>query len=396
MKGKDHSYKGEKLIVNLTKSSLIVRLVFIGLGLAIACLSFYSVFSRVLRTQSGWQSVPSGSTKTPAGQEFSLMYEIGVSGRSPSEEWVKLNKRYPTLLDEAYKIFSTKPYDGVSNLTVLNGHPNEPVTVEPALYGALQQMKAAGSRYLFYAPIFEQYHGLLGCENDWDAANFDPVLNEDVAAFVRAVVAFAADDQSIDVEFGEPYTVTLRVSQEYQAFAAEHEVSDYIDLSYLRNGFVIDYVADRLMEEGYTAGVLSCREGYTRALGGGAYSLNLFAKMENTVKQVGAMTYSGAMSLVPFRSYPLGDADGTNYYVYADGRVVHPFLDLNTGLCAVAMPELVTFSRQGGCAELLMNSWNGFVSGVPTLEALNRLGVETVVCTKDGVFCSDPDINIKY
>ena len=58
----------------------------------------------------------------------------------------------------------------------------------------------------------------------------------------------------------------MSVSDDYLAFAEKNFISDFIDFSWMKNAFITDYVADVMIDNGYTLGSLTSYDGFTRNL----------------------------------------------------------------------------------------------------------------------------------
>ena len=56
------------------------------------------------------------------------------------------------------------------NLRYINAHPNEDVTVDAALYAALELLEGSGTRYHYLAALYEQYYSLFNSATDAEAA----------------------------------------------------------------------------------------------------------------------------------------------------------------------------------------------------------------------------------
>ncbi len=379
----------KKIVVEYTERGLAVRLLCLCIAVIAAAFAFYTVFAEVLHTQSGWETIEAGSTVSGAGDEFVFQYQIGVSGASASADWTALSRLYPEYLDRAYQVFSSQEYADVNNLYYLNRHPNEAVAIEPELYAALESMDSLGSRYAYYAPVYEQYHAIFGCTNDWETESFDPTENDQVMDYVRQVLAFAGDSGSISLEFLGDSTVCLHVSQAYLDFAQAYEVEDYLDFFYLTNAFVVDSVADQLIAGGYTAGILSSVEGFSRALGGDTYAVTLYDRQGDTVYQAATLEYSGAMSLAFLRAFPLTASDAAFYYVKESGEIRNPFISMDTGLCQTAAESLLVYAGDMGCAELLLRSWDTYVAETLDVSALTAQGIQWVYFADGAAVASD-------
>ena len=159
-------------------------------------------------------------------------------------------------------------------------------------------------------------------------------------------------------------TVVLRVSDAYRAFARQNGITAYTDLTWMKNAFIIDYLADTLNEKGYTLGNLTSYDGFTRNLdkSGQVYAFNLFNKVGATVYPAGIMYYSRPISIVNYRSYAMNTLDALRFYVYGDGTTATPYMSLDDGLDKCASTELICFSYSKGCAETLLSSVGEYIS----------------------------------
>ena len=97
----------------------------------------------------------------------------------------------------------------------------------------------------------------------------------------------------------------------------------------MKNAFITDYVADVMIENGYTLGSLTSYDGFTRNLDltsaitkfkcrSGCfrdsrrkcdYSFNLYDRQGNIIYPAGVMHYNGAESIVSLHNYPMSDKE---------------------------------------------------------------------------------------
>lgn len=372
--GRKEKKERKKIEVTLTKSGIILRLIFMVIALSIASYSFYYIFTKLLHTESGWQMITAES-ESSASSEFTFYYQIGVSGTSASQEWGTLNKLYPTLLDRGYNIFGIDEAEGVGNLYQLNSHPNEEVYIEPELYDALQRMQEAESRIVYYAPVYVLYKSLFACTDDYSATNFDPVGNEELTEYVKTVCSFAKTDEHIRVELLGNSKAKLVVSGEYLNFAKENEIEVFLDFYYAKNAFLIDYVADNLTENGYRAGVLTSIEGFARALGEGNYTINRYYYQEgNTAEEVNYY-FDGPQSIVSLRDFLFYGERNPYLYKMEDGTTRHIFIDPETGLSREGVHQVLAKSENLGCSDILLKLYDAFVEGEKAIDELNKYGM---------------------
>ena len=55
---------------------------------------------------------------------------------------------------------------------------------------------------------------------------------------------------------------------EYADFASQNDIGEYPDFFWLKNAFIVDYIAEHLAENSYIHGTITTYDGYTRHLGG--------------------------------------------------------------------------------------------------------------------------------
>lgn len=334
------------------KLRLVLAIVF---GLFAAVMIVYGIFS-LLNTEPGWQQIEAKTTEgTTCAGEFSFYYYIGEADITASAEYKQLVNAYTEAARHAYCVFdSTMAYAGIGNLYTLNQNIDQTVTLDPLLYDALLAMKDQ-LPYLFLAPAYADYRNLFACTDDTQLYPFVASENEEEAAYLQKIAAFATDSESISLDFLGNNTVCLHISDEYAAFADEYGIVQFVDFFYMQNAFVIDYLAEQLASVGFTRGVLSSYDGYSRNLDSTTelYSLPIYHLKENTVYSVAEMQYTGPMSIVYLRAYPLNNMDFLHYYTREDGNIYTAYVDLTDGISRTSIDTLIGYSETLSCVEIL-------------------------------------------
>ena len=395
----DHPAPVERIQLNEDKLRMrfILAVVFLAVGLG----ALFFALTRLLTPDAGWQEIQTSGGGYSVGSDFTFFYDLGADGGSLTGEKKKLTVLYTQAAAEAYQIFQAhERYEGVGNLASLSDSPNEPVRVEPGLYKALEQIVTSGRRELYLAPVYEMYYSLFHCQDYSETADYDPYQNEDLAAWCREAAAFAGDPAAISVELLGDDRVCLRVSEEYLAFLREYQITDFLDLFWMKNAFAADYLADALTAGGFTHGRLTSREGFVRSLDpGDEFVVSLYHRMaDGRAECVGGMSCAGPVSLVCLYAYPVSGSEDW-YYAMPDGTVRSPFVDVADGLCRTAVPELTAYSRVSGCAGTLLSALGPFIADVLDTDALSALadnGVETVRCEDGAILYTDPTADFPY
>lgn len=332
----DGDRKGMIILLGVTMAAVMVFLL------------VYALSS--IPTRAGWTLIESSQSTTGCQSQYVFQYNLGKNG-SATVQNKAVSAIYGQATDDAWKALSCTPYEGVHNLNTLNRHPNEPVQVDSILYGVIEQL--GDSRFLFWAPLYAYYGGLYSSTNDESAGAVDPMRNPEAAEYVKHLASFAANREDISLELMGEGRVQLHVSQQYLDFAAENELTGFLDFGWLRNAFVLDYAADCLLERGYPDGTISSYDGFTRSLGEESFSVNLFSLMEGVPREMASVQFTGPMTQVSFRRMPLYELDAVNYYAYQDGTIRGPYLGAD-GQLRSGCDSMLLLSQTQGCAALAL------------------------------------------
>ena len=346
---------GPRARIELSGKHLWLRILLVVVLVGMAAGFFGQAIHAALTPEPGWQQIKAAAQLPMAG-ELTLEYYL-TSGQEKA-----LTGLYTEALEEASRLFGGETSEA-GTLGYLNAHPGETVTVAPALYEALALLERQDSRYLYYAPVYEQYRGLYSCETDAEAQDFDPAVSDEIRKFVEQACAFAADPQSVQLELLGDNQARLTVSPEYRAFARENGVEAFLDFFWLRNAFAVDYIAEQLAAAGYREGILTSFEGFARVLGEGSFQMELYGLSGGKVASAGTLTYTGPKAMVQFRAFPMVQLDQLHYYVTQSGAVRTPFIDEQTGTTWAAAEHMAAVSTLRSCAELALMTLPVFTAG---------------------------------
>ena len=378
------------------KPRLILTIVFFIIAIIAITYGVVSMNS----TDDGWRTVEvSSKLDGSCLPEIAFQYNLGASGVAAGVEYRELSKVYTEAADNATKFFNNRYYVDTSNLRTLNDSPNSDVAVEPELYDALKLLSDSGRREMFYAPYYDEYTSLFLCVDENEAYNFDPKRNPEVEQYINSLSAYVGDENHVSLTFGENNTLRLNVSDEYLAFAEDYGITSYVDLYWMKNAFVVDYIAKKLTENGFYFGSLSTFDGYVRNLDKGSgyiYGFNLYDKVGDTVNPAAIMKYSGQISVVNYRSYPMTDLDAPYYSEDADGNTLSKYIGGN-GYPASATGSLVMFSREKSCAEILVRTMEYYLADtLDTAEVENIPEISCVYCEDSKVVTNSTDEKISF
>lgn len=371
----------------------ILALLCLILGIA---LMGYGLMS-ALNTEPTWQQISVSSSQAHCGEDFQLMYDFSEAGKNASTQEKALTNLYSQAAVDGYRAFTPDVLEeGLGNVAWLNAHVNEAVTVEPGLYRALEQVVASGDRQIFLAPAAEQYRHVFTSASDQEAAEYDPAKNEAVGQWFSEVASFVSDPAAVKVILYGENRAMLSVSEEYLAFARENEIDRFLDFGWMTNGFLADFLAETLAENGFTQGYLTCKDGFTRNLdtSGQEYYGNLLTGQGTDLVSPGQLVYKAPASLVMLHRFSLETGDS---YTYASGETVTAYLDPLDCRSKAATDSLLVYSGETGCGELLLQVTSLYIADSfdsVALAALREEGTYGVWCQENTVFYNDPSLTL--
>lgn len=353
----------------------IIRHVLIVILMAISIVAVFIGLNSTRDLEPGWQEIQVATEKANCSAEFLLMYDFSDYTTNDSiEELKKVNALYTTLTEDGYAIFTASDDEtDFRNVRYLNDHINETVTVDPVLYKALELIVRYDSRYPFLAAVYEYYDQVFAQTDEIDARRYDPSKSHDLMDDVQEMASYANNSDMVWLELLAGNQVCLHVSDAYQIFASSHELDTFFDFHWLTNAFIIDYMAEALMEQGYTSGYLASYDGFNRNLDtrGISYSHNVYDRLDNGVYMPAVYNYREPNAIVVLRNYPMSEMDRWHYFSYGDGTVTTTFLDPADGVSKSATDNLFVYSRDLGCGEMLLQAAPLFIA-----EELNVVGLQ--------------------
>lgn len=358
---------------------IILVVVLLALGFTMIFMGLVSLLNK----DPGWTQIETDGKEISCAADFVLMYEI--SGTAESK---KVTQVYSEAARDALSLFE----DGLDGL---NANRNTVVELAEPVYRALETLENAGTREHYLAPVNEEYNRVFLAESQAEAGRYDPNRDADAAALVDEMMVFLRDPEAVSVSLLGNFQARLNVSAEFEAYLADNEIDTVVELGWMRNAFAADYIADCLTEAGLTKGYLVSYDGFTRTLDPGNYSQNLFHREGVNVYLPARLNYSGPMSIVSLRAYPMVEEDRWHYYAYDDGFITTAMLDPETGRSVSAGEELTGCSQSLGCGELLAAMLPVYLAPELDEGALTAMENAAFVWFKGTTLrYSDPDLSI--
>ena len=380
--------------LEVSEKNMRGRLIGVVILLAIAFTAIGVAVKDAFTTDPGWKVMDCYAEIVTYSDDLVFSYYLGSEGNATAEERA-INTVYSQAMTDAYRFFTDQALeDGTKNLAYLNAHLNETVSIEPALYTALEKLENAGLRHAYLAPVYVEYKPVFLSQNTSEAAVYDPMKNADLADYVREAAAFANDPAHVRLELLGNDQVCLWVSEAYRVFLETHEIETVLDLNWMTNAFVVDYAADLLIKQGFTKGFIASYDGFTRNLGGleEEFRFNLFNREGQNYELAGALGYKGAFSVVYLRDYPMNDADRWHYMGYEDGTITTTYLDPADGMSKSAVTDLVVYAADKSCVDLLTVAAPAMIA--EELDVRSLLTANAIWSEDKTLFHTDSDANI--
>lgn len=356
----------------LSDKNRTVRWVLIIILLVIGAVSIVWALTNALNTPAGWQSIQASSGGLSCSHEFALQYDLGAGEKSATQERKELSSLYTQLTQKAWLLFYWEAVDSDTvGLSQLNSRPNAELRVDAGLYKALEQVTKEGNRSIFFGPVYSAYDNLFQSDDPAMALRNDPTTDPDTKDHVRILANYAKDPQHVELELRGENRVFLKVSSDYQQFLQDSGVTRILDFGWLRNAFIIDYMADALIAAGFENGYIFSVDGHIRNLDprGNTFSMNLV--MDGKVAAI--MDYAAPMSIVSLRSYPTYEELQDRFYTFADGRTVSAMVDTADGQSRCATNDLIAYTADLGCAQLAMKLMPVYIADTLSEDGLNAL-----------------------
>lgn len=343
----------------------VLRIVVASVFLVIAIGAITYGIMGLVNGDAGWNEIEvTGSDSDTSAMDFVFKYDVPRS--FAGSEKSRITNAYNNAARRAYRILSSeKTYEGVTNLHDVNENVNREIEIEPELYELLLLFEKYGRRDCFLAPVFSQYEGIFRSFDDDEAALFDPFLNEEAAAFVDEVAGYARDESKISLSFLGNNRVVLNVSDDYLEFAERNGIDILIDLYWMRNAFAADLIRSSMVDAGYTDGYLVSIDGFSVFLGETGeekYSTVLRKREGTVVSDECVLLFSGPVAIVRYSDYTLFNGLNDYYYVYESGDIRNAYIDIDTGRSRCSVSEMIVFSNELGCGELLLKTVSGYIS----------------------------------
>lgn len=317
------------------KKSIIIR-VSLLVALLIVIVTCVVLIFNSMKTAEGYQEIKAeNATISEASGDYKLEYYVDSSnGNTIAANNSILNTLYSKLTDKAYSLLSsTNSYDGLVNVSYINQHPNQVLTIDSFLYDSLYKINSFDERFLLMGGINQFWESIM-YNSLIDYIDYDPASNADSKAYIEDFMLTYQD--SISIDFLSDNKIRLNVSDTYVKQSEEIEYVEYINFGIFFEALVMDYVKEGFNSEGYYNGYMTSLNGYSLDFGTKDELLqgyNLLGYRYSKTAIYGSGSYKSGYAYV--NSYEFNITASYPYYSYElNGDEIRRdlFISLDNGL----------------------------------------------------------------
>lgn len=379
------------------KKRFLIVIALIALALVAIAYGTFSYFD----SGEGWTTISASSSAGIAeSSEFTFQYCLGKTGEDSLVENKALTLIYTDTLKKVTRLFDAdSSYEDIHNIYYINHHPNEVIRIEPELYQAFEKLEQYGNRDIYLAPIYEQYTTLFYCNGDEEAIFFDPYVSQDQREYFEEVLSIISKEDSIRVELLGNDRIQLVIDDAYLQYGQELGYTRWIDFYWMKNAFIVDALADTMIQKGYTHGNISSYDGFTRNMDQEEqmYVYPIYDRIENVIYHAGNMQYTGQMSFVWLRDFAMKEVDNRHYYKYRDGTTRTAYIDVKDGFCKNSVNSLLGYSKDQSCVDIMLSLspvWIAAELSEDQILLLKEEGMDVIYGSDHAIVCTDSKVEL--
>lgn len=296
--------------VELDEKHIGLRFIAFALCLALGLTALGFGIYGLMSSEPGWARIEATTEEAYAAGGFVFDYLLEEDATAQRKV---LTTVYTQQCLELGKLFdSTQTYEDCPyNLCYINTHPGEEVTVDPRLYRAFERLLDAGDGTFCLGVLEAYYLNLYYDREDIRAGQADPFTDPDTAELFGQL----SSPTGVRLELLGDSTLRLEVSPEYAELAGGLGLDCYLDFGWFRSAFILDYIAEELSARGYTQGMISSRDGFTRSLGGdvGPVQRSVYRWDGARAIESGRQELETPVNAAALQGFPLEGDDGQAY-----------------------------------------------------------------------------------
>lgn len=314
--------------IEVSGKHIKLRFVIFIIAVIVGVAAFVFAIYQITNKKTGYYEIR--ATKDESAPLYSNGYAFFcfIDGKSDEikANTAKIQSLYSESLGRISRLLDPKEtYEGYVNLATLNRSPGQDVKLPAELYGVLTDALARseeGGFRLFDGAEKALWQELLFLE---EPLPFDPINDPYQKERMEAAwtVLLDGDAPKLTIVDAAACTVRLEVPSAYREMLEQYEIeAPILDLGVLRDAYSLQYLRQKLIENGITEGYLQTESGMTMLLpdtGNGAVELHSCADGEAYITAAFALGKGAACC--ELRAFSLGEP---GYYA-VDGILRHPY-----------------------------------------------------------------------
>ena len=391
MKYVDNGPKPVKKI-ELNEKNVKLRFILFILSFLVVVACAILIFVNLFKKESGFTTIEAYPTINMQN-DFVFSYDVGNTDLSITEEINNLSNKYTSLLEFSYIQFDIYSDHNQKNINYINNHINQDIQISELLYDSIEDVVNENEKLLYLAPIYAYYNDMFSTELDLNM--LDPYQNINVQNYFKDILDYI-NSNSIKINLLSNNTINLYVSEDYINYLNENDVFYYIDFGFLKNSFIIDYIAENLLLAGYNKGNIKSYDGYFVNLDSSLdynFVIDVLDNVNNFGSRVCNFTVKGKTSVVQFRNFMYYQNDIYRYVKMPDNSYRHIYIDYNDGLSKSSTNSLTSYSTELSCSEIALKTYRGFISDNFSLAATDQIKQVWIVNTS--IYYNDQSISLQ-
>lgn len=391
MKYVDNGPKPVKKI-ELNEKNVKLRFILFILSFLVVVACAILIFVNLFKKESGFTTIEAYPTINMQN-DFVFSYDVGNTDLSITEEINNLSNKYTSLLEFSYIQFDIYSDHNQNNINYINNHINQDIQISELLYDSIEDVVNENEKLLYLAPIYSYYNDMFSTELDLNM--LDPYQNINVQNYFKDILDYI-NSNSIKINLLSNNTINLYVSEDYINYLNENDVFYYIDFGFLKNSFIIDYIAENLLLAGYNKGNIKSYDGYFVNLDSSLdynFVIDVLDNVNNFGSRVCNFTVKGKTSVVQFRNFMYYQNDIYRYVKMPDNSYRHIYIDYNDGLSKSSTNSLTSYSTELSCSEIALKTYRGFISDNFSLAATDQ--IKQVWIANTSIYYNDQSISLQ-
>ena len=314
--------------IEVSNKHIKLRVIVFIIALLVGIAAFAFAFYKLTNKETGYYEVKATPDESAPLYDSGYVFYCFIDGKSNEikSNLNKLGTLYSETLGRISRLLDPKEtYEGYVNLATLNQHPGEEVRLPAELYDilidALERSEANGFT-IYDGAVKAFWQELLYLD---EPQSFDPLhdadQNERMQAAAEAIRSSCCP--KLTVTDASSHTVKLEVPAEYLALTERYEIdAPILDLGVMREAYTLQYVYQKLIENGITQGYLRTQSGMNLMLPQTDTGiLPLYGYLDATAVTAAEITLGKGAACCALRSFSLGEAG----YYSVDGVLRHPY-----------------------------------------------------------------------